>query len=134
MLKYFKNKYILFGTIALVLFLVYWFLLKEEIDSMLPGNKNPNGNLNTSKILKMGSKGKEVGALQTRIKKESPNINLGNTGINKDGVDNDFGGLTQAALMAIRGVTEITLSEFDKGGSKTLPGGIYKPLIYERLN
>jgi len=66
--------------------------------------------LDKTKILKKGSKGAEVIELQTKLKKDYK-AELGKSGINKDGIDGDFGLLTELALKKAKGVTEIILND-----------------------
>lgn len=66
--------------------------------------------LDTNKVLKRGSKGIEVSELQRMLLKDY-NANLGTSGINKNGIDGDFGLLTELALKKAKGVTQITLNE-----------------------
>lgn len=66
--------------------------------------------LDLNKILKKGSQGIEVSELQIILKKDY-NANLGDTGVNKDGIDGDFGLLTEVALKSAKGVTEISLKD-----------------------
>ena len=69
--------------------------------------------LDKTKILKKGSKGAEVIELQTKLKKDYQS-ELGKSGINEDGIDGDFGSLTEKALFDNLGVKEITLKELLK--------------------
>lgn len=61
-------------------------------------------------VLEKGSTGSEVAELQ-RILKYDFGKSIGNTGIDNDGVDGDFGALTETALMEVKGVKKITLNE-----------------------
>jgi len=61
-------------------------------------------------ILEKGDTGSEVAELQ-RILKYDFGKNIGFTGVDKDGVDGDFGNLTETALMEVKGVKKITLKE-----------------------
>jgi hypothetical protein len=61
-------------------------------------------------VLSKGSKGAEVSELQTVLLKDY-SANLGNTGVNKDGIDGDFGLLTEVALKKAKGVTQIALKD-----------------------
>jgi peptidoglycan hydrolase-like protein with peptidoglycan-binding domain len=60
--------------------------------------------------LEKGSTGSEVAELQ-RILKYDFGKNIGATGVDKDGVDGDFGALTETALMEVKKVKKITLNE-----------------------
>ena len=64
--------------------------------------------LDEEKILKKGSSGSEVAKLQ-RVLTKDYNADLGKAGINKDGIDGDFGLLTEIALKSAKGVAEISL-------------------------
>lgn len=66
--------------------------------------------LDKTKVLKRGSQGLEVSELQ-RILKKDYNAKLGETGENKDGIDGDFGILTEVALKQVKGVSETTLND-----------------------
>lgn len=66
--------------------------------------------LDKEKVLKKGSQGAEVVELQ-RILKKDYSAELGTTGINKDGLDGDFGLLTEVALKKAKNVTEIALKD-----------------------
>ena len=66
--------------------------------------------LDKTKLLKKGSKGAEVIELQTILKKDYK-AELGKSGTNGDGIDGDFGLLTEVALKSAKGVTEIALKD-----------------------
>jgi hypothetical protein len=66
--------------------------------------------LDEEKVLKKGSQGIEVSELQRVLKKDF-NAILGDTGANKDGIDGDFGLLTEVALMKAKNVKEIALKD-----------------------
>ena len=104
-----QKKYLLIGG-AVVLGI---YIINKWLHS-LPKPTNPDlqatPNFDTSIVLKKGSKGAEVSELQRKLLKDY-NANLGKTGINKDGVDGDFGVLTEVALKKAKGVTEITLKD-----------------------
>lgn len=67
-------------------------------------------NLDEEKVLKKGSKGAEVAELQ-RILLKDFSADLGKTGVNEDGIDGDFGTLTENALMKAKNVKEIALKD-----------------------
>jgi hypothetical protein len=69
-----------------------------------------SGNLDRDKVLAKGSQGAEVAELQ-RILKKDFNAELGVAGVNKDGIDGDFGLLTEVALKKAKGVEEISLND-----------------------
>lgn len=66
--------------------------------------------LDEQKVLKKGSKGAEVVELQ-RVLLKDYSANLGKTGVNEDGIDGDFGILTETALMKAKNVKEIALKD-----------------------
>ncbi len=139
-----KNKTKIFIAIAVVL-LVVWLLYSEEISFKLkeifktkevnnkdgeptqdtPNTKPAQTTVNRNKLLKRGVKGLEVRELQKKLK-DNPSVNLGNTGTGKNGIDGDFGVLTEKALMLVKGVKQITLNDYDKkpGNTGTSPGQI----------
>jgi len=69
--------------------------------------------LNMNLVLSKGSKGAEVTELQIILKKDY-NAELGTSGINKDGIDGDFGTKTETALKNAKSVTQITLKQMIK--------------------
>ena len=66
--------------------------------------------LDEEKVLKKGSQGAEVVELQ-RILLKDFSADLGKTGVNEDGIDGDFGTLTENALMKAKNVKEIALKD-----------------------
>jgi hypothetical protein len=66
--------------------------------------------LDKEKVLKKGSQGAEVSELQ-RVLKKDYNADLGKSGINKEGIDGDFGLLTEVALKKAKNVKEIALKD-----------------------
>jgi hypothetical protein len=55
-----------------------------------------------------------VGTALQKLLKQNPSVNLGNTGINKNGIDGDFGPMTEKALLLVKGVKKITLNQYEK--------------------
>lgn len=104
-----QKKYLIIGGVALISIII----LNKWIHS-LPKPQNPDlpatDELDEEIILKKGSKGDEVSELQ-RILLKDYSANLGGTGDNKDGVDGDFGVLTEVALKKAKGVNEIALKD-----------------------
>jgi len=104
-----QKKYLLIGgAVVLGVYLISkWLhsLPKSQPEDM----QNPVA-LDKEKVLKKGSQGAEVSELQ-RILKKDFNADLGKTGVNKDGIDGDFGLLTEVALMKAKNVTEIALKD-----------------------
>ena len=67
--------------------------------------------LDENLILAKGSKGAEVFELQ-RILKDEMGYDLGTFGADGDGIDGDFGTMTEKALFQAKGVNKITLKDF----------------------
>ena len=123
------------GYTALVagLLALAWFLYQEEIKALFkakrsttePENKpapsGANTGLNANKTLKKGIKGAEVTQLQRYLKRDGGANLLGSTGSGQDGVDGDFGVKTEAALKKVKGVVQITLSQYNSGNEFTQP-------------
>lgn len=88
------------------------YIISKWLHSM-PKAENPDlqtPTLDEEKVLKKGSQGAEVSELQ-RVLKKDYNASLGDSGVNKDGIDGDFGLLTEVALKSAKGVTEIALKD-----------------------
>ena len=103
-----QKKYLIIGG-AVVLGV---YLVSKWLHSM-PKAENPDlqqPTLDKEKVLKKGSQGLEVKELQRVLKKDF-NAELGDSGINKDGIDGDFGLLTEVALKKAKNVTEIALKD-----------------------
>jgi len=104
-----QKKYLIIGGIALLSI----YLLSKWMHS-LPKPQNPDlpatDELDEEVILKKGSKGAEVSELQ-RVLLKDYSADLGKTGVNKDGIDGDFGLLTEVALKKAKGVNEIALKD-----------------------
>ena len=104
-----QKKYLLIGG-AIVLGV---YIISKWLHSM-PKAENPDLQepvaLDKEIVLKKGSKGAEVKELQ-RILKKDYNADLGTSGVNKDGVDGDFGTMTEDALKKAKSVTEISLKD-----------------------
>ena len=103
-----QKKYLLIGGgIILGVYLVSKWL--HSLPKPLPADlQTPT--LDEEKVLKKGSQGAEVSELQ-RVLKKDYNAILGDTGVNKDGIDGDFGLLTEVALKKAKNVTEIKLKD-----------------------
>lgn len=103
-----QKKYLLIaGAVVLGVYIVSKWL--HSLPKPLPADLQSD-TLDRNKLLYKGSKGAEVSELQ-RILKKDFNAELGDTGINKDGIDGDFGLITQVALKKAKGVEEITLND-----------------------
>lgn len=102
-----QKKYLLIG--GAILLGVY--LINKWLHS-LPKPQNPDfeTTLDEEKVLKKGSQGLEVSELQRALIKDY-SADLGKSGANQDGIDGDFGLLTEVALKKAKGVTEIALKD-----------------------
>jgi hypothetical protein len=104
-----KNKNTL--LIAGVVVLVGGFLISKWLKSMPKAiNSDAYSDLNLDMVLSKGSKGKEVSELQ-RILVNQYGADLGFTGVEKDGIDGDFGNMTEKALLKAKGVNQISLKQ-----------------------
>ena len=103
-----QKKYLLIGgAVILGFYLVSKWL--HSLPKPLPADlQTPT--LDEEKVLKKGSQGAEVSELQ-RVLKKDYNAILGDSGVNKDGIDGDFGLLTEVALRKAKNVTEIKLKD-----------------------
>ena len=107
-----KNKNTL--IIAGVIILVGGFLISKWLKGMpKPINSDAYSDLDLDMVLAKGSNGMEVAELQ-RILVNQYNAELGFTGRDKDGIDGDFGTMTEKALLKVKGVKQISLKEFLK--------------------
>ena len=103
-----QKKYLLIGgAIVLGVYLISKWL--HSLPKPLPADLQTE-TLDEEKVLKKGSQGAEVSELQ-RILKKDYNADLGKSGVNQDGIDGDFGLLTEVALKKAKNVTEITLKD-----------------------
>lgn len=103
-----QKKFLLIGGVIVVgvIIISKWL---HSLPKPLPADLQSDS-LDRTKLLYKGSQGAEVSELQ-RILKKDYNAELGNTGINQDGIDGDFGLITQVALKKAKGVEEITLND-----------------------
>ena len=105
-----KNKNTL--IIAGVVLLVGGFAINRWLKSMpKPINSDAFEGLDLDMVLSKGSNSSEVSELQ-RILVNQYNAELGFTGRDKDGIDGDFGTMTEKALLKVKGVKQISLKEF----------------------
>jgi hypothetical protein len=102
-----SNKILIAGVIILV---VGWGINKWLKSLSKPIDSEDYAGLNLDTILSKGSKGSEVAQLQ-RILVNQYNADLGFTGGDKDGIDGDFGAMTETALFKAKGVKQISLKQ-----------------------
>lgn len=101
------NKYLIIATVAVV---AIYGLSKYLKSVPKPLDSDAYAGLNLDMPLSKGSTGDEVAELQ-RILVNQYNADLGYTGVNQDGVDGQFGSLTEKALVNAKGVKEISLKQ-----------------------
>ena len=101
------KKYLIIGGVALVIIVAINKWLKSMPTSI---NADAYAGLDLNTVLSKGSTGDEVSELQ-RILVNQYGADLGYTGGNKDGVDGQFGSLTEKALLDAKGVKEISLKQ-----------------------
>ena len=102
-----SKKYWIIGGIALVVIIGLNKWLKSLPQSI---NSDAYAGLNLDSVLSKGSTGDEVAELQ-RILVNQYGADLGFTGFDKDGIDGEFGGMTEKALFDAKGVKQITLRQ-----------------------
>ena len=100
------KKYLIVGG-AIVLGLYGYRMLMRKLNKP---TEEQMSMLDKDLVLEKGSKGSEVAELQRRLKEDFGKY-LGETGIDNDGVDGDFGTLTETALFEAKGVKSITLNK-----------------------
>jgi hypothetical protein len=102
-----KNTFLIAGVVVLV----GGFVINKWLKSMpKPINSDAYAGLNLDMVLSKGSNGSEVAELQ-RILVNQYNADLGFTGGDKDGIDGDFGSMTEKALLKAKGVKQISLKQ-----------------------
>lgn len=103
-----QKKYLIIGVV--LVFGIY--VIRKWLHSLpKPQDETQDtSELNRDLVLSKGSQGAEVSELQRALLKDY-SAKLGDTGINKDGIDGDFGILTEVALKKAKGVTEIALKD-----------------------
>ena len=101
------EKYLLIGVGVIIAVVVINKLMKRFTKPAIPENFNE---LNMDLVLSKGSTGDEVAELQ-RILIDKYGANLGSFGVEKDGVDGQFGSLTEKALLENLQVKEISLKQ-----------------------
>lgn len=107
-----KKKVILISVGVIFLGLVYVNKWLKKMPTKL--NADEYSGLDKSLILKKGSKGDEVFVLQ-KILVNNFGADLGYSGAEKNGVDGEFGTMTENALMEAKGVNKIALKEIITG-------------------
>jgi len=101
------KKYLIISGVAIVLF---WVFSKVLVSKKTPTNLEAYSDLNVNAILSKGSTGDEVSVLQ-KILIEQYGADLGYTGAEKNGVDGEFGSMTENALLDAKNVTQISLKQ-----------------------
>ena len=102
-----SKKYWIIGGIALVVIIGLNKWLKSLPQSI---NSDAYAGLNLDSVLSKGSTGDEVAELQ-RILVNQYGADLGFTGFDKDGIDRQFGSMTEKALLNSKGVKQISLRQ-----------------------
>lgn len=100
------KKYLIVGG-AIVLGLYGYRMLMRKLNKP---SEEQMSMLDKDLVLEKGSQGSEVAELQRRLKEDFGKY-LGETGIDNDGIDGDFGTLTETALFEAKGVKSITLNQ-----------------------
>lgn len=100
------KKYLIVGG-AIVLVLYGYRMLMRKLNTP---SEEEMAMLDKDMVLEKGSKGAEVAELQRRLKEDFGKY-LGETGIDKNGIDGDFGTLTETALFEAKGVKSIKLKD-----------------------
>ena len=101
------NKYLLIGLGIIV---VVWGIDKYLKSKPKPINADAYSDLDLNAVLSKGSTGAEVMELQ-RILIDQYGASLGYSGAEKNGIDGDFGSITEKALMEAKGVKSISLKQ-----------------------
>ena len=101
------KKYLIIGGVALVIILALNRWLKKMPTSI---NSDAYAGLDLNTILSKGSTGDEVSVLQ-KLLIDKYDADLGFSGAEKNGVDGQFGSMTEKALLDARGVKEISLKQ-----------------------
>jgi len=101
------QKYLLIGVGVIVAVVVIDKLMKRFTVPAIPEGYSK---LNMDLILSKGSTGDEVSELQ-RILVDKYGVSLGFTGVDKNGIDGEFGSMTEKALLDNLGVKQISLKQ-----------------------
>ena len=101
------NKYLIIGLVAIA---VVYAIDKYIKSRPKPIDSDDYSDLDLNTILSKGSKGAEVSELQ-RILVDQYSADLGYSGVERNGIDGDFGSMTEKALLEAKGVKSISLKE-----------------------
>lgn len=101
------NKYLLIG---LGIIAVVWGIDKYLKSKPKPINAHAYSDLDLNAVLSKGSTGEEVMELQ-KILIDQYGADLGYSGAEKNGIDGEFGSMTEIALIKAKGVKEISLKQ-----------------------
>jgi hypothetical protein len=101
------NKYLIIGLVAIA---VVYAIDKYLKSRPKPINSDAYSDLDLNTILSKGSTGDEVSELQ-RILINQYGADLGYSGAEKNGIDGDFGSMTENALLKAKGVKQISLKQ-----------------------
>lgn len=101
------NKYLIIGAVAVVVIFAIDKYLKSRPK---PISSDAYAGLNLDMVLSKGSTGDEVAELQ-KILINQYGADLGYSGADKDGVDSQFGTMTENALLKAKGVKQISLKQ-----------------------
>jgi hypothetical protein len=101
------NKYLIIGLVAIAVVYAIDRYLKSFPK---PINSDAYSDLDLNAILSKGSTGDEVSELQ-RILVNQYGANLGLSGAERNGIDGDFGSMTENALSQAKGVKLISLKQ-----------------------
>jgi len=104
-----QKKYLLIGgAVVLGVYLISKWL--HSLPKPQPEDLQATPELDKDLILAKGSKGAEVSELQRTLAKDY-SADLGKSGANKDGIDGDFGQMTEDALFKAKQVRKIALKD-----------------------
>jgi hypothetical protein len=101
------NKYLIMGLVAIA---VVYAIDKYLKSRPKPINSDEYSDLDLNTILSKGSTGAEVSELQ-RILFDQYGADLGYSGVEKNGIDGNFGSMTETALLKAKGVKSISLKD-----------------------
>lgn len=101
------KKYLIISGVAIVIF---WGFNKWLVSKKTPTDLGAYSDLDVNAILSKGSTGDEVSVLQ-KILIQQYGADLGYSGAEKNGVDGEFGSMTENALLNAKNVKEISLKK-----------------------